>query len=143
MEFISNVHKKRHRSIGTVSFIKICGVLEFYLSVQIDNFRLVKHLAQLRNDALEVLGRIVRINRRLILPVLDEAVNALIRDALVGCVRDVALLCLRLCNQLAGQLAIFRNAFFLDDLSCRNLNHKYILLVVSREFLVPLALYRI
>ena len=69
MEFISNVHKKGHRSIGTVSFIKICGVLEFYLGVQIDNFRLVKHLAQLRNDALEMLGRIVRINRRLILPI--------------------------------------------------------------------------
>ena len=97
--------------------------LKLHLSIQDNGLRCVEQLTQLRDNALEMLTRIVDINGLLILPDLDEAVYPLICCALVRGVHDVTCLRLGFFYQFLGQLTILANAILTDYLLCYNLNH--------------------
>jgi hypothetical protein len=83
----------------------------------------IKQRGELRDNSPEVFSGSVPVNRLLILPVFDEAVNAGIFAALVGCIRQAILFSQRSRYQFFDQDMIVFDVFFFDDLSGDDSDH--------------------
>ena len=95
----------------------------FDLGEQIYRLAFLAHFAQLGQDAREMLGRVVKVDGRLILPALDERQQPRISRAHVQGIEDIAFLRAGLLHELLGGILEFLDPIRLNQHLGYNLNH--------------------